>query len=358
MEFGLNFFPAVDPEAKSAAQYFDETLDLGAEADRLGFTHARIVEHYFHPYGGYSPNPLIYLAALAQRTKRMRLITGALLPVFNNPLKMAGEIAMVDALSHGRLDVGVARAFVPHEFRRFGVSLHESVVRFREGLEQLDLLLTQSNATYAGRFHSFEDTTSLPRPTQQPRPKFYIAATTTPDSFEFAGRSGHALMANPINASIRSFLDLYRDAWRKAGHPGDGEVMMAFHVYCEPDSEAARKTAKSHLDGYLAKLLDSANDWGSMKSADYVGYEKMVEKLRGESMETQIASDAAWIGSPADIRASMDRAFEKYGPYEHASLQVNFGMMPYDKALASMRLFAAEVMPHYSAARTGVASPA
>lgn len=352
MEFGLNFFPAVDPDAKAAAQYFEETLDLGAEADQLGFTHVRIVEHYFHPYGGYSPNPLVFLSALSQRTKRMRLITGALLPVFNNPLKMAGEIAMVDALSQGRLDVGVARAFLPHEFRRFGISLDESVDRFREGLEQLDLLLTQSNASHAGRFRSFKDVTSLPRPTQKPRPKFYIAATTTPDSFEFAGRSGHALMANPINANIRTLLGLYREAWRKAGHPGDGEVMMAFHVYCEPDAEVARKTAKPYLDGYLAKLLDSAVDWGgAVVSADYKGYEKMVEKLRGESMETQIASDAAWIGSPADIRAAMERAYEKYGPYEHASLQVNFGMMPYDKALASLRLFAAEVMPRSSGPR-------
>src|SRR6266480_2537562 len=108
MQFGVQFFPDVRPEEKSG-------------------------EHYFHHYGGYSPNPIVFLAAAAQRTRRARLVTGAVLPAFNHPLKLAGEIAMLDALSHGRLDVGFARAFLPHEFHRFGRSPDESVARFREG---------------------------------------------------------------------------------------------------------------------------------------------------------------------------------------------------------------------------------
>jgi len=82
MEFGLNFFPDVKPHQKSAQQYFAESLRLAEEGERLGLTHARIVEHYFHYYGGYSPNPIVFLSALSQRTRRMRLITGAVLPVF------------------------------------------------------------------------------------------------------------------------------------------------------------------------------------------------------------------------------------------------------------------------------------
>ena len=143
MQFGVQFFPDVKPEQKSGAEYFDEALILAEEAEKLGFTHIRIVEHYFHHYGGYSPNPMLFLAAAAQRTHRARLVTGAVLPVFNHPLKLAGEIGMLDAISGGRLDVGFARAFLPHEFRRFGRSPDESVARFREGVEQVELLLTQ-----------------------------------------------------------------------------------------------------------------------------------------------------------------------------------------------------------------------
>src|ERR1700691_2947781 len=111
MEFGVQFFPNVDPATMPADRYFSQSLAIAEEAERLGFTHARIVEHYFHRYGGYSPHPLIFLSALSQRTKPLRLVTGAVLPVFNNPLKLAGEIGMVDGLSGGRLDVGFARAF-------------------------------------------------------------------------------------------------------------------------------------------------------------------------------------------------------------------------------------------------------
>src|SRR5580693_140493 len=166
MQFGVQFFPDVKPEQKAGAEYFREALTLAEEADNLGFTHIRIVEHYFHHYGGYSPNPMLFLAAAAQRTRQARLVTRAVLLAFNHPLKLAGEIGMLDAISGCRLDVGFARAFLPHEFRRFGISLDESRERFDEGLEQIDLMLTQENVTHRGRFHTIVDTTSLPRPTQ------------------------------------------------------------------------------------------------------------------------------------------------------------------------------------------------
>src|ERR1700746_2418107 len=166
MQFGLQFFPDVRPDQKSGSDYFRDALRLAEESEKVGFSHIRIVEHYFHYYGGYSPNPMLFLAAAAQRTRRMRLVTGAVLPVFNHPLKLAGEIGMLDAISNGRLDVGFARAFLPHEFRRFGISPDESVARFREGIEQIELLLTRANVTHAGRFHRPGKTTTLPRPTQ------------------------------------------------------------------------------------------------------------------------------------------------------------------------------------------------
>ena len=89
MEFGLNFFPCLDPAQRSPEQYFSDVLHLTGLCDELGYTHVRQVEHYFHPYGGYSPNPMLFLAAAAQRTRHARLVTGAVLPVFNNPLKLA-----------------------------------------------------------------------------------------------------------------------------------------------------------------------------------------------------------------------------------------------------------------------------
>ncbi|HEY8872033.1 MAG TPA: LLM class flavin-dependent oxidoreductase [Stellaceae bacterium] len=350
MQFGVQFFPDVMPQEKSAENYFREALDLAEEADRIGYTHIRIVEHYFHYYGGYSPNPIVFLAAAAQRTRRARLVTGAVLPAFNHPLKLAGEIAMLDALSHGRLDVGFARAFLPHEFRRFGRSPDESVARFREGVEQVDLLLTRENVTHRGRFHDILNTTSLPRPTQLTRPKFYVAALTTPDSFEFAGRMGYSVMAIAFVADkMRPLLAAYRAAWREAGHPGTGEVMLAFHLYCEPDGERARAFASPLLDRYLESLADAASDWlDGRTSKDYPGYDKVIAGLRASNAVEQIASGSAWIGSPDEIARTIARVQHEFGGFEHASLQVNFNTMAYAPALASMRLFAREVMPRFA----------
>jgi alkanesulfonate monooxygenase SsuD/methylene tetrahydromethanopterin reductase-like flavin-dependent oxidoreductase (luciferase family) len=353
MQFGVQFFPNVRPEEKSAEAYFQEALDLAEEADRLGFRHVRIVEHYFHYYGGYSPNPIVFLAAAAQRTRQARLVTGAVLPAFNHPLKLAGEIAMLDALSQGRLDVGFARAFLPHEFRRFARSPDESVARFREGLQQVDLLLTRENVTHRGRFHVIENTTSLPRPTQRPRPKFYVAALNTPDSFEFAGRMGYSVMAIALVADkMRLLLAAYRRAWQAAGHPDQGEVMIAFHLYCEPDGERARAVASPLIDAYLHSLVEAASDWlDGRSSTDYPGYDKVIAALRASNAAEQIAAGGAWVGSPEEIAATIARLRHEFGGFEHASLQVNFNTMPFPAALASMRLFAREVMPRFSKTR-------
>jgi len=348
MNFGVQFFPDISPDQKAADDYFRACLEISELADRLGFSHIRTVEHHFHYYGGYSPNPLLFLSAASQRTRRARLVTGAVLPVFNNPLRLAGEIGMMDAICGGRLDVGFARAFLPHEFRRFGISPDESVARFREGIEQIDLLLTQENVTHHGRFHTIDQTTTLPRPTQKPRPPFYVAALSTPDSFEFAGRMGYNIMAIPLTgAKMRELVTCYRKARSAAGHPGNGIVMVAFHMFCHEDGETARRTARQPLANYLNSLITAASDWAEgTSSADYPGYDKMIAQLKATTMESMIESSSAWIGTPDEIIA-MIRNLQAACPFEEASLQVNFNLLPHDEAIRSMHLFAREVMPKF-----------
>jgi len=139
----------------------------------------------------------MFLTAVSQHTKKAKLITGAVVPAFNHPLKLASEIAMLDGISGGRLEVGFARAFLPQEFRHFGIDIEESVERFEEGIAQVRKLLEEENVTSKGRFHSFSGVTTHPRPTQLPCPPFYMAVVGTPASFERAGRMGYWIMAIP-----------------------------------------------------------------------------------------------------------------------------------------------------------------
>jgi alkanesulfonate monooxygenase SsuD/methylene tetrahydromethanopterin reductase-like flavin-dependent oxidoreductase (luciferase family) len=349
MEFGVQFFPSVSPALKSPAQYWDEALVLTQLAEQLGFRHVRTVEHYFHAYGGYSPDPLIFLSAAAAVTHKIRLVTGAVLPVFNNPLKLAGQIGMVDAISKGRLEVGFARAFLPHEFGRFGISMDESRARFDEGLEQIRLLLTEENVTFRGRFHSFEKATSQPRPTQTPRPPFWIAALSTKESFENAGRLGHHLMGIPIGgAQMAELIKAYRQAWSAAGHPGRGRVMLAFHMFCAETRDQAAAIAREPLNIYLKSIVDAASEWMTgVASKDYPNYQKMIEFISKESFESQVAKGSAWIGTPEDIREAIAAYDKQVDGFESASLQINFGMIGQADAERSIKMFAQKVMPHF-----------
>mgnify|MGYP003672101695 CR=1 FL=1 len=350
MQFGVQFFPDVGPEQKSAQQYWAEALHLTGLCDELGYTNVRTVEHYFHLYGGYSANPIVFLAAASQRTRKARLITGALLPAFNSPLKMAGEIGMLDAISDGRLEVGFARAFLPHEFAQFGVPLDESRARFDEGVEQVRLLLSRENVTSEGRFHAFRDCTSLPRPTQDPHPPIWVAALATPESFVNAGRNGYGIMAIPMSgAAMKDLIALYREAWQAAGHPGTGRVMLAFHLLCHEDETRAAEIARAPLNGYLKSLVESAGHWlDGTNSADYPGYDKIIAGLSRESFESQVAKNAAWIGTPARIREQIAEFTDTVGPFEFASLQVNFNTIAVEDAERSMRLFSQDVMPEFA----------
>jgi alkanesulfonate monooxygenase SsuD/methylene tetrahydromethanopterin reductase-like flavin-dependent oxidoreductase (luciferase family) len=351
MQFGVQFFPSVGPETKSGAQYFDECLKLCELCDPYRYMHVRTVEHYFLPYGGYTPNPVVFLTAMSQRTKKARVVTGAVLPVFNHPLKIAGEAGMLDAISGGRLDLGMARAFLPHEFAAFGIPFDESVARFDEGTEQVRRLLEEENVTMEGRFHSFKNVTSLPRPTQKPRPPIWTACTSTPESFVKAGRKGDFIMAIPlVKARLKELLAMYRDAWRAAGHPGNGKVMLAFHMFCHPDAKKAADVAREPLNRYLRAIVDATKAWKTLASKDYPDYDKMVYAMEKENFDTQVAGGGAWVGSPEQLIDQIAGYQDAVGGFEIASMQVNFGHVPGNEAERSMRLFGEKVIPRFATA--------
>lgn len=352
MKFGLQFFPDIGPDYKSGQQYWNECLDLAGLCDELGYHHIRTVEHYFEPYGGYSPAPHIFLTAASQRTKVARLITRAVLPVFNHPLKVAGEIGMLDAISNGRLECGFGRAFLPHEFQRLERSMDESRARFEEGVEAVRLLLEEENVTFEGRFHRFKSVTSLPRPTQKPRPPFWTAALGTPESLRKAGLNGFDLMLVPFaGPQMREVIGIYRDAWKEAGHPGQGRIAMGFHMFCHQDRDEAYRIAGPNVNRYLQSLVLAAEKdagWGSgASSKDYPGYEASMERLRAATFDSMLESGTVWVGTPDDINQQVADYRDQVGGFEIASLQFNFNRISKEEAEASMRLFSEAVIPNF-----------
>jgi len=354
MRFGLQFFPDVGPKEKPADRYWNECLDLVGLCDELGYTQVRTVEHYFEPYGGYSPAPHIFLAAAAQRSKQARLLTGAVLPVFNHPLKVAGEIGMVDAISNGRMDCGFGRAFLPHEFHRFERSMDESRARYEEGVELIRRLLEEENVTFEGRFHRCRNLTSLPRPTQKPRPPIWTAALGTEESVRKAGLNGFNLMLVPFAApAMRGVLAAYRGGWQQGGHAGKGEIAMGFHMICHRDRNEAFRIARGNVEGYwaaLVKAMEVEGGWGAgtKSSKDYPQYEEHMRKIRETTFDSMLESGSILAGTPDDICRQLASYRDAAGDFDCLSMQVNFHLMTLDEAANSMRLFAAGVMPNFA----------
>jgi alkanesulfonate monooxygenase SsuD/methylene tetrahydromethanopterin reductase-like flavin-dependent oxidoreductase (luciferase family) len=117
-------------------------------------------------------------------------------------------------------------------------------------------------------------------------------------------------------------------------------------MFVDEDGERARRIAKPNLDGYFKSLLSAASEWTTgTTSTDYKGYDKKYEQLKAQTMESMIASGSALIGTPAEVIGQLERLSERIGGFEHASMQVNFHVLPQDEALRSMKLFGSTVIP-------------
>ncbi|MDH6132391.1 alkanesulfonate monooxygenase SsuD/methylene tetrahydromethanopterin reductase-like flavin-dependent oxidoreductase (luciferase family) [Kitasatospora sp. MAA4] len=350
MKFGINFFPTVGPAEKPAGRHFDECLRLAELADRLGFHHIKTVEHYFTEYGGYSPDPVTFLAAAAARTHRVRLVTGAVLPAFTHPLKLAGQLAMLDNISKGRLDVGFGRAFLPDEFEAFEVSMDESRARFDEGVEACRRLWQEEDVVWEGRFHRFGPVTMLPRPYQQPHPRILVATAKTPASAQAAGRNGYGVMLVPsINKreQVQDMLALYRKSAVDAGfQPTDEDVHMSYSCYLSPDPQEARERGRAYSERANRALASAVASWRTTSSADYAGYEKIVDRVGHGDFDRQLSEGKALVGTPDEVRARLEDIREWFGEIT-VSLQVISGDMPYEESARSMTLFAEHVLPAF-----------
>ena len=179
--FSLSQFPDLTKVVES----FDDDLGFFELAEKLGYDKVWIAEHLFSTYGLVTSTQ-VYAAAIAQRTSKIRIGMAVCAIPFNHPLRTASDFALVDILSHGRLDFGVGRAYQPHEFVGLGVPMDKSREMLAEGLDIVLKSWTQEKISYQGKFWTIpEPVELLPKPVQKPHPPVY-QATISPESFEQA----------------------------------------------------------------------------------------------------------------------------------------------------------------------------
>ncbi len=187
MEFGI--FDHVDTSGVSLQDHYDNRLKIVETYDRAGFCSYHVAEHHATPLG-LAASPGVYLAAVAQRTKRLRF--GPLvytLPLYH-PLRITEEICLLDQMSGGRLDVGIGRGISPLETKGFGIDPAERLARYEETRQVMMQGLTQPVVNFEGKYFTFKDVPMELSPLQKPHPPIWIGAAT-PDSAARAARNRH-----------------------------------------------------------------------------------------------------------------------------------------------------------------------
>jgi alkanesulfonate monooxygenase SsuD/methylene tetrahydromethanopterin reductase-like flavin-dependent oxidoreductase (luciferase family) len=289
----------------------------------------------------------------------MRLVTGAVIPAFNNPFKLAGELAMLDNISRGRLDAGFARAFIPAEFDAFGVAMDESRARFEEGIEVIKRLWTEDRVTHHGRFVDLDDIHAMPRVYQKPHPPIWIAATTTPESFEWAGRQGYNVMMVPFAGSLEragELARLYRTAWRESGRPaGQEQIQVSIHTYLADTHAKAVEGFVKPFARFLEVFVEAVESWSGRTTESYTGYDRLVHGVRSMTPEKLLDGKLALVGTPEEVVDQLRSMVDLFGGEFEPSLQPNFANISQPEALQTLRMFAEDVMPHFAPASTSAA---
>ena len=209
MHFGqFNLMGYRTPGTK-AHEIYDGAVAQVKAAEANGFETAWFAEHHFSNYC-VCPSPLMMLARLAGETKRIKLGSAVVVTPLYQPLRLISEIGMVDALTHGRLVLGVGSGYQPYEFERFGETLEDAVPKLFEFMEMLELAFSRDVFSYSGKHYQVAETHIAPRPVKG-LPEIWVAGDN-PALHQLAARKGWTVMLTPRHASVQQLVEA-RTGW-------------------------------------------------------------------------------------------------------------------------------------------------
>jgi alkanesulfonate monooxygenase SsuD/methylene tetrahydromethanopterin reductase-like flavin-dependent oxidoreductase (luciferase family) len=316
-------------------------IELG---DGLGFDTAWLGELHFSQAFSILADPLMVLAAAAQRTERIRLGTAVILLPLHHPLEIVEEAATADILSDGRLELGVGRGAFPLYYVGFDIPQEESRERFEEALDFILAAWKNDHFSFEGKYFRAQDLCVIPRPLQRPYPPVRVAANS-PETFPFAARRGLPIFAAPLinpPERLKAGLKAYRE-----NLPGDakGDTALAFSVHVTASRAQARQDTETGLLRFLREAAERLRPVGQSDVRSFEAFRQVlarIERVRYEDVESEMGV----FGDP-DFCVERVRALEReYGMDEFICYFNQGGIMDHAMVRQSMTLFAKEVMPH------------
>lgn len=359
MKFGIFYELSVPRpwDRESERTVYERALEQVRLADELGFDQVWAVEHHFLEEYSHCSAPEVFLTACAAQTKRIRIGHGIVVcvPQFNHPVRIAERAAVLDIISGGRLEMGTGRSATWTELAGFRANPDDTKKTWDEIVRELPKMWTQERYSHEGQAFSMPARAILPKPYQKPHPPMWVAVTSPGTEIDAADRGlgslgltfgGFAEQERKINEYRRRIK-----VCEPVGEIVNEQVNTVNFLFCHQDDEYGVATGRrlSGTFGYLAGQLVSAREAFPSRSYPSMG---LLPQLRPEAAgpdEGPRVPEGICIGNP-------DRLIETIKGWESIGVdRINFLLnametVPQEEVLASMRLFARDVMPKFERA--------
>lgn len=332
MKFGV--FDQNDRSGRPLVQQYEERMQLAELYDQLGFHCYHMSEHHATSLS-VSGSQSVLSAALLQRTKNLRVCPLVYLLPVHHPYRLAEEICMLDNMSNGRFEFGVGKGASPHEIAALGVEPEDAAPRYAEAFDIIKKFFASDVLNHEGKYWTFKDIPVEMKPLQRPHPPMWYALAS-PDSAVWPAQQGMNIVCGGPVARIRAITDRYRAEWSQAQSPDAGEPLMGVNRYIivgETDEHAlqiGRKAWPTFYENFI-KL------WRKH------GTQPVNAKLP-PSFDDLLTTGHAVAGSAETVRDLLTEQLEE-GNLNYLIGSFMFGSMPHADAVASIKRFAADVMP-------------
>ena len=331
MKFGI--FDHVDRKDQPLSEFFEDRLLFAEACDRAGIYSYQVAEHHWAPIG-MTPSPSVFLAALAQRTERLRF--GPLiyaLPLYH-PIRLIEEICMLDQMSGGRMEMGFGRGASPIELSLYGIDPDDAERMYTEALEIVLAGLGGEPLTFHGEFYNFDSVPMEFVPVQKPHPPVWYGMHS-PDSAERAARQALNVVSLDGAADTRVLVDRYRQVWREESGDDSSEPkigMSRFIVIADTDAEA------------LAAARRAYPVWHTSFNHLFRQYGSAPRHPRPPQFDDMVDIGQAVAGTPDNVVAFLKSQIAESG-ITYMIGQFAFGDLTRAESLRSVDLFARHVMP-------------
>lgn len=332
MKFGVT--DHMDRRAVPLAVQYDDRLRLAEEAERCGWIEVlHVNEHHGTPLGT-APSPSVFLAALSQRTKSVKIGTSVFTLAMYNPYRLFDEICMVDQLSHGRLQLGVGRGISPIELRFMGVEPTEATEMYAEALEVLMRCFDGGTLTFSGKYYHYDNVPIVLETLQKPYPPLWYGIGS-PETTVWATKHNVNLLTNSVAASTRALHDRYVHEWALAGKdPAEFPFFgTSKHiVVADTDAEAVALARPAHARWLYHNTL-LFRQYGVKRHSAQI-----------EDFDEARAAGVVFAGTPATVRDGLVKFIEESG-INYLACRIAFGDLTFEESKRTLDLLCSGVFP-------------